>query len=306
MKNLFTTAALAAFMALTSCDDKGGAQAGNGTDTTKTDTVVAAPAPVKPVYNSPEGVTSDGQFIYVSNVGVKLEPQEKDGDGRIMKLDMAATNWIDKDKWAAIRLDAPKGMAIVGRTLYVTDIDHVVGIDLDKVEQTATFDFSSHKATFLNDLAVKSDSVLLVSATDLNAIFEINLHTQKVSKLKTGTLNGPNGLVYESEGNKIYCAEFGGENDGRVVAIDANTGAVKQIGKHRGGLDGLAFAADGSLLVSDWATSHVERLAMPAGTVTEVASDSIQGPADFYYHIPTKQLYLPRMMESQLVILEGI
>ncbi|HEX2900333.1 MAG TPA: hypothetical protein VHS96_11500, partial [Bacteroidia bacterium] len=149
---------------------------------------------------------------------------------------------------------------------------------------------------------------LLVSATDLGAIFQINLKDQNFEKLKTGELRGPNGLTYVSEGNKIYCVEYGedGKNNGRILAIDGNTGATKQVGKHMGGLDGVAFASDGTLLFSDWSTAHVERMDIHTGTVTEVASDSIQGPADFYYDIPTKRLYLPRMMENQLLIIEGI
>lgn len=297
----------AALLATQSCNapQNGG---GNGTDTTKTDTTPPPPQAVTPEFNSPEGVASDGEFLYVSNVGVKLEPQAKDGDGRIMKLNMAATEWIDKDKWAAMQLDAPKGMAILGKRLFVTDIDRVVEIDLKKVEQSYVYDFSRFNVKFLNDLAVKNDSTLLVSATDINAIFQINLKDQNFEKIKTGELNGPNGLVYDSESNKIYCVEYGSDAKpkGRVLAIDANTGATKQVGKHTGGLDGVAFAADGSLLFSDWNTAHVERMEISGGTVTEVASDSIKGPADFYYHIPTKQLYLPRMMENQLLILEGI
>lgn len=296
----------AALVASQSCN--GSAQGGDGTDTTKTDTTPPVPQPVAPIFNSPEGVASDGEFIYVSNVGVKLEPQTKDGDGRIMKLNMAANDWIDKDKWAAIKLDAPKGMAIIGKRLWVTDIDRVVEIDLKKVEQSYVYDFSRFNAHFLNDLAVKNDSTLLVSATDINAIFQINLKDQNFEKIKTGEINGPNGLAYDSESNKIYCVEYGSDAKpkGRVLAIDANTGATRQVGNHTGGLDGVGFAADGSLLFSDWNAAHVERMAIPGGTVTEVASDSIKGPADFYYHIPTKQLFLPCMMENQLLILEGI
>jgi glucose/arabinose dehydrogenase len=238
-------------------------------------------------------------------VGVKLEPNVKDGDGRIMKLNMAATEWIDKDKWAAIKLDAPKGMAIIGKSLYVADIDRVVEIDLKKTEQRYVYDFSRFNTVFLNDITVKNDSTLFVSATDLNCLFQINLKDQNYVKMKTNELHGPNGITYVSEGNKIYCVEYGeGEKvKGRVVTIDANTGAVRQVGKHKGGLDGVAFSADGSLLFSDWDKGHLQKMNIQTGAVTEVPSDSIKGPADFYYHIPTKQAFVPRMMENQVLIL---
>lgn len=289
------------------CKDRTGNQ-GNGADTTQTDTTVQVPPPVEPVFNSPEGITSDGEFLYVSNVGVKLEPTTKDGDGRIMKLNMEGTVWMDKDKWAAIRLDAPKGMAVLGKNLYVADIDRVVVIDLKKTEQTFVYDFSRYNTQFLNDITVKDDSTLLVSSTDVNSIFQINLKDENYVKLKTGELHGPNGLTYTSEGNKIYCVEWGeGEKvRGRILSIDGNTGTVRPVSKYRGGLDGVAFTADGSLLFSDWDKGHLQRMNLQTGVVTEVASDSIQGPADFYYHIPSKRAYVPCMVENKLRILEGI
>jgi sugar lactone lactonase YvrE len=114
-------------------------------------------------------------------------------------------------------------------------------------------------------------------------------------------------MVYASEENKIYCVEYGSEKKpkGRVLAIDGKSGAVKQLGTHTGGLDGVALTADGSLMFSDWGTAHLEKLNLQTGAITEVASDSIQGPADFYYDSATKKTYLPRMMENKLSILEG-
>ncbi len=306
MKNLILGAIALSFSVFLGCESKPAANSGNGGDSTKVDSV-PAPQAVAPEFNSPESVASDGEFLYVSNVGVKLEPMEKDGDGRIMKLNMAADNWIDKDKWAALQLNAPKGMVIVGKNLYVADIDRVVAIDLQKVEQTFVYDFAKFNTTFLNDMAVMNDSTLLVSSTDANAIFKINLKTQSFEKMKTGELNGPNGMVYASEENKIYCVEYGSEKKpkGRVIAIDGKSGAVKQLGTHTGGLDGVALTADGSLLFSDWGTAHLEKLNLQTGAVTEVASDSIKGPADFYYDLASKKTYLPKMMENKLSIVEG-
>lgn len=275
------------------------------TDSTHVDSV-PAPVLVAPEYNSPEGVATDGEFLYVSNLGVKAEAMVKDGDGRIMKISLAADNWIDKDKWAAIKLDAPKGLAVIGKQLYATDIDHVVVIDLATATQVETIDFSSYKTQFLNDLAVRDDSTLLVSATDINTIFQINTHTKAVTKMKTGALNGPNGLLYSSEDGKVYCVEYGAEKKpGRVVAIDAGTGAVKVLGEYKGGLDGLGRTSDGALMFSDWATAHLQKMDVATGKVTEVASDSLQGPADFYYDAASHKTYLPCMLANKLAIIEG-
>jgi DNA-binding beta-propeller fold protein YncE len=323
MKPIVGILVVISLFTLTACDPASQKTEGTSNDSTKVDSVAVAPAPVTPMFNSPESAISDGEFLYVANVGMKLEPTVKDGDGRIMKLTMATDNWLDKDKWATIKLNAPKGMAILGRTLYVTDIDRIVAIDLDNVVQTAEYDLltglkagetpikldpKKDETPFLNDLCVKNDSTLLVSAMGLNAIYQLNLNEKNFSKMKTGELNSPNGLVYNSEDNKVYCVEFGegNKNNGRVLAIDGNTGAIKQLSKYTGGLDGVALGADGSVIFSDWAKAHVEKLDIPKGIVTEVNSDSIQGPADFYYNSATQKLYLPRMMENKFTVLEGI
>ncbi len=303
MKKVILAAGFAATLVFAGCEGKGGSTIGNGVDTTKTDTVVAH-VPVAPKYNSPEGAVSDGEYLYVSNLGVERAPSVKDGDGRIMKLNMEANDWLDKDKWSAIKLDAPKGMGVIGRTLYVTDIDRVVAIDLDKVEQIGVVDFSGTKTSFLNDIAVMNDSTLLVSATDLNAIFKVNVHAMTFEKMKTGKLNGPNGLVYSSEDGKIYCAEYGSKANaaGRILTIDINSGAIKQIGEHTGGLDGLALNADGGLLFTDWNIAHLAKADKDNGGAVTELSDSIQGPADFYFEVKTKRKFVPAMLEDTLYI----
>lgn len=304
MKLTFLCSSALLMLLLFSCESGKSGNTNNGTDSVKIDTVVVAPEPVAPIYNSPEGAVSDGEFLYVSNLGVERAPSVKDGDGRIMKLNMEANDWLDKDKWAALKLDAPKGMGVIGRTLYVTDIDRVVAIDLDKVEQKGVVDFSSVKTSFLNDIAVMNDSTLLVSGTDVNAIFKVNVNTMAFEKMKTGKLNGPNGLVYSSEDGKIYCVEYGSKANaaGRILAIDANSGAIKQIGEHTGGLDGLAMNSDGGLLFTDWNIAHLAKVGMDNGSKVTELSDSIQGPADFYFDVKTKRKYVPAMLEDTLHI----
>jgi sugar lactone lactonase YvrE len=306
-KKILSSIAVAAAL-FAGCELPRSGSATTGNDSTKVDSLPPAPAAVAPTYNSPESVISDGKFLYVANVGEKLEPSDKDGDGRIMKLDLAATQWIDKDKWAGIQLDAPKGMAIIGRRLFVADIDRIVEIDLDKAEKTAVYDFAALQTSFLNDLCVKDDSTLLFSATDINALYQLDLKTKEAKKLKTGPLNGPNGLFYAGAENKIYCVEYGsGEKlKGRVLVIDGNTGATRQLGKHVGGLDGVAMTAQGALLFSDWGTAHLEKMDIGTGAVTEIVSDSIRGPADFRYDALTGRAFVPAMMEGKLLVLEGI
>ena len=275
-------------------------------DTTKVDSEVVQK--LAPTFNSPEGVISDGEFLFVSNVGVKLAPTEKDGDGRIMQLSLDGKEWLEKEKWAAIEFNAPKGMAIVGKMLYVADIDRVVEIDLKTISQNYVYDFSRFGVNFLNDICVKDDQTLYVSATDANAIFEVNLVDQNLGILGTGELRGPNGIVYASEENKIYCAEYGTEDqpNGRLVAIDAENGTVNPLIEHEGYLDGLAMTAAGELLFSDWVDGKLHKMKMTDNSLSIVPFDSVGGPADFHYISGENKVWLPCMQESKLKLVEGI
>jgi hypothetical protein len=84
----------------------------------------------------PETAVRDAQegAIYVSNVcGFS-----KDGHGFLTQVsdrgEILERFWVDG-------LDAPAGLAIQGRTLWVVDIDVVRGFDLDTAEQIATLTF---------------------------------------------------------------------------------------------------------------------------------------------------------------------
>ncbi|HKX86684.1 MAG TPA: hypothetical protein VJL37_08420, partial [Flavobacterium sp.] len=38
-------------------------------------------------FKHPESVVSDGTFLYVADIGLAMKPAEKDGDGKILKVD---------------------------------------------------------------------------------------------------------------------------------------------------------------------------------------------------------------------------
>ncbi|MFB0908073.1 MAG: gluconolaconase, partial [Spirosomataceae bacterium] len=101
---------------------------------------------------TPESVLYDAanDFYYVSCIN-GVPPDAKDGDGYIAKMD--ANGKIITDKWAT-GMNAPKGMALVGNTLYVADISKIVMIDV------ATGKISGEKeieeAAFLNDMDAAS------------------------------------------------------------------------------------------------------------------------------------------------------
>jgi DNA-binding beta-propeller fold protein YncE len=257
-------------------------------------------------FSSPESVISDGKFIYVSNVGAKLEPMAKDSDGFISKLNPEGKVLDLK----FIRgLNAPKGMAISANKLYVTDIDKVKGFDLSSGKEIFSLSFEADKVYFLNDLCLKDPTHLFVSSTDKNAIYEIDLKAKSYKKLAfADTINGPNGLFYDAAAAKLYVAGF--SQSGRVYEVNLNSkkgNTARQIVNIGGSFDGLHVNKT-TLFVSDWKSGKVIVLKnwskeMKEQTKEEFPAYFINGPADFFYSEKNSRLYLPEMQKGNLHIL---
>lgn len=262
-------------------------------------------------FNSPESVVRDGQYLYLSNVGVKLEPGAKDGDGYIAKLD-AKGNIVKKDFITG--LDAPKGLAVLGDTIYAADIDHLLGFNLKSGEKVFDLNFSAEQTAYLNDVAVGDGGKLFVSATDINKIFKVNV--KEKTYLDVGvTVSGPNGLWFDAKTNRLYVAGFA-SNEGKasgevgVVDLSQKTASYRKIIDRPGYYDGIQPMDDGVLLVSDWVAFEQERGVLIRVNVKNGTFDVIPGayggPADFLYVRKSggfpPRVYLPRMIDGKLEI----
>jgi DNA-binding beta-propeller fold protein YncE len=256
---------------------------------------------------NPESLNSDGKFLYASNIGKALEPAAKDGDGFISKLSLDGkmiTPSITTEK-----LNAPKGTAIIKGVLYVADIDRIVGINLASGKKVAEVSLADTKTSFLNDLTVKDDNTLFVSATDLGKVFEVNLKTSQVTPV--ADVKGANGICYDKAGKKLYTCNFifqdmkGGEIG--VITWKDQKPVYEKIGDIAGAFDGLALLDDHTLIVSDWgAIDHpagsVEKIDLNTKTATKFDWPVINGPADFYLDAKTKRLFIPEIVTGNIVI----
>src|SRR5690606_40867077 len=75
-------------------------------------------ANVSEVGGAPESTLRHGDALLVANVGAKLEPTAKDGDGYISLVRLGGETTKDMFE-GKVRLDAPKGMDIHEGVLYV-------------------------------------------------------------------------------------------------------------------------------------------------------------------------------------------
>lgn len=256
-------------------------------------------------FSHPESVIAHDGMVYVANIGTELQPAAMDGDGFISAVRPDGT--ILERKFLPVQgtLNAPKGMAIVGSTLYVADINRIVGFDL--TTRKTVFELAVPETSFLNDLTVRDDHTLFASATDLGKIVEVDLTTRTYTFLALPPLQGPNGLWYERSNNTLYCVEFGAENqpNGNVIAISFAPLQMQKMSAVQGYLDGVQMY-NGKLYVSDWKAFEkkgVVNVVVSATGTTSVLSlpELIGGPADFFVS-SDGYLLVPAMLENRVYI----
>lgn len=227
---------------------------------------------------------------FISNINGA--PTEKDNNGFITRVDAAgkvvALKFIDGTKGAP--LHAPKGLAIVGDYLFVTDIDHVKGYDKESGRLRFDLDFTPYGASFLNDLTRDKDGNLYVSDMMSNFIAKIEpVRSYAISIVAKGAqLGQPNGLAIDAKTNglvmvnwaegKVYHVSPGGELTPRL------TGAFKH-------LDGVDFDEAGNLYFSSFTGGTIYRAAAD-GTVT-VLKERLTTPADIGIDRQRKLLLVP-------------
>lgn len=255
-------------------------------------------------FSSPESVIIKGKNVYVSNVGAKLEPTTKDGDGFISKLDKNGE--IKKLKFID-GLDAPKGMGIVNNTLYIADVDTLKGFDIDSKKKVFNLVFKG--TNFLNDITVKDDKTLFVSSSDANKIYEVDL--EKKAYKKVVDLNAANGLHYED--GVLYAAELGSSNKtmfdakGKLYKINLKDKSLNLLSSFEGVLDGVQKVGS-KVYVSDWVNFKNSGVVRIYDTKTKqesvLGTQLLHGAADFIIDEKTNKLYIPQMIAGKVSIVD--
>ena len=176
--------------------------------------------------------------IYVSNVNGK--PAALDGNGFISLLN--ENGKIIKLKWAT-GLNGPKGMAIKGNHLFVSDINRLAEIDLRNGKIVRYIHFPGAK--FLNDVVAGPEGRIYVTDTDLGAVFVVKAgkaHLWSTDPL----LKGANGLAMNR--GKLFIGV-----NGYLLEANTKTGKIRIVAHVTGDIDGLVPLGNGRFILSDWA-----------------------------------------------------
>jgi hypothetical protein len=185
--------------------------------------------------NAPESAYYDAgsKSVFVSSINGQIA--EKDGNGYISRL--SADGKVINAKWAT-GLNAPKGLRSIGGTLWVSDIDEVVGIEI------ASGRIASHVpvegARFLNDLATAPDGTIYVSDSQAFRIYAVKDGKASVFVEGEDAIETPNGVLVD--GNRLIVGSLGRGAFGPPPARDGRAGTPPADG--RGG-DGARAAGDG-------------------------------------------------------------
>ncbi len=187
---------------------------------------------------TPESVIyyPEKDVIYVANING--DPSAKDGNGFISVLNTEGK--IKNLEWVK-NLNAPKGMAIFKGKLYVSDIDQLVEIDIEKGVITAKYD--APDAVFLNDVTACMNGMIFVSDNRTARIHVLNEGKFTVW-MEGKPLETPNGLMAEK--GKLLVG------DKNIYEVDIQTKKTTLLIEEAGGVDGLEKNNAGDFVFSNW------------------------------------------------------
>ncbi len=256
-------------------------------------------------FEAPESAITSGNKIFVSNIGGNQpNPMALDSNGFISAL--AADGKIIQKKFNKATLNGPKGLAIIGNTLYTADINRVVGFNINSGEKV--FELSFPDAKMLNDLCTVDDKNLVVSETIGGNVYLINIANKSYDII--GNINGANGVTYDAATKKLYACGMGINMDGSGKLYmkdmtDKSASFTELPNSPKGVFDGLEMVDNSHLLVTDW---HGADSTKGRFVIYDLENNSMKtyaidaGPADVHYDKTSHTFYLPLMLKNSLLI----
>ncbi len=245
-------------------------------------------------FEMPESVVVDtarDRLIISNIVG---HPAEADGEGYLSLMGPDGT--VIDQHWVT-GLNAPKGMAILGDELIVTDLTDIHVIDIATGDHVARL--TGEGTVFLNDVAA-GDDVAYISDMMTHTLWTY-ADGALTQWMQDETLAHPNGLWVEGDDLIVGSwgagmkADFTTETPGDLLSIDRETQEISVIAEAVANLDGVVRVGE-EFIVNDWLTGEIFTVS-PDGDTKRIYQ-SVPSLADISYG--NGVIYMPLMFDGQV------
>jgi len=245
----------------------------------------------------PESVIYDpvDSVIYVSNIDG--DPLLADGAGFISKLNSEGE--ITQLKWIT-GLNAPKGMGIFNRNLFVSDLTEIVEINI--IENKITNKYPVPEAKLLNDIAIDTLGNIFISETSRGNDSIYRLSGGELDKWHNSEfIQRPNGLLID--GDNLVVGSSGTKNIVQLSIV--NNELVRKI-KVNSIIDGIVRIDAERLIFSDW---YGKIFLLENFTDVSLIKDTIhlkQNAADIFFVEELGLLLIPTFFDNRIIAYEII
>lgn len=182
-------------------------------------------------FRTPESVLYDPKADLYLVANIRGDPSARDGNGFISRIspegEVIALKWIDGQA-EGVTLNAPKGMALTGKRLFVADID-VVRV-FDRKNGAPLDEITVQGARFLNDVAADEGGTVYVTDSATGVLHRIR---PDGSLEQAGQAENANGI--QVHGGTILVT--GGSD--QIFRLDDDGALNPEYETPGGGLDGL-------------------------------------------------------------------
>jgi len=220
-----------------------------------------------------------------------ISRMKPDGQIETMKFIAGGTN--------GVVLHAPRGMYIVGDTLWVADADAVRAFDRKTGAKLASVDFSSIDRGFLNDVAADATGTIYVTDTGRNKLYKVQGGPTLV--VADSGLGAPNGITWDAGNKRFIIVPFGGSHSLRawVPGTTTLTDVATSTGAKWDGVEVLSGGrilassqADSSIHIFNGATGHaiIHTQGGPADIAVDTKRNRVAVPVVALNHVEIYQL----------------
>lgn len=276
-----------------------------GSAAARGDTVRASRAKTIEGLSTPESAKYDeaSDVWFVSNING--QPLAKDGNGYISRVKADGT--VDSAHFimggrGGVTLNGPKGLAIIGDTLFVADIDAVRAFNKVTGAPIRSWDLAKQGAVFLNDVVATPGGDVYITDTEVrfnadgstthtgtDRIFALSRDRKSARiAVQSDELGRPNGIAWDGKNNRLIVVPFG---TGVIHAVDpAGKTTLVTVAHGKGQFDGVEVLPDGRILVSSWADSSVS---VVTGDSLVRIIGGVEAPADIGFDPKRMLLAIP-------------